>query len=157
MNNNAQNEDRVIYKRWLEGKNYYEKLGIPVMASEREIREARNKLVKLFNTDQPNNIYASTSFMQHLNKIYAILSVPSEREKYDKASGINKPNQTASELKAEKSLLKFEEKQIKTQLREFEEEKENLTKNRPIKQPEKIVEVRILIIIKTIKTLEAKE
>ena len=66
--------------------DYYEELGVPVSATEEEIRKAHRRLVKLFHPDQQQDdagkLVAETQ-MRRLNSLVALLTTPELRQQYD--------------------------------------------------------------------------
>jgi DnaJ-class molecular chaperone len=64
--------------------NYYELLGIPRNAEEKDIRQAYRKLARQYHPDvNPGDKSAEEKFKQ-INEAHSILSDPEKRRKYDK-------------------------------------------------------------------------
>lgn len=65
-------------------RDYYESLGIPRTAEEKEIRSAYRKLARKFHPDvNPNDKTAEARFKE-VNTAHEVLSDPEKRKKYDK-------------------------------------------------------------------------
>lgn len=65
-------------------RDYYEALGVPKAASEKEIRQAYRKLARQYHPDvNPNNKSAETRFKE-ATTAFEVLSDKEKREKYDK-------------------------------------------------------------------------
>jgi molecular chaperone DnaJ len=73
-----------------EKKDYYEVLGVPKEASEKEIKTAYRKLAMLHHPDRSDAPGAEEMFKE-LSEAYAVLSDPDKRQKYDQFghAGIN--------------------------------------------------------------------
>jgi molecular chaperone DnaJ len=73
-----------------EKKDYYEVLGVPKEASEKEIKTAYRKLAMLHHPDRSDAPEAEEKFKE-LSEAYAVLSDPDKRQKYDQFghAGIN--------------------------------------------------------------------
>jgi molecular chaperone DnaJ len=73
-----------------EKKDYYEVLGVPKEASEKEIKTAYRKLAMLHHPDRSDAPGAEEKFKE-LSEAYAVLSDPDKRQKYDQFghAGIN--------------------------------------------------------------------
>lgn len=64
---------------------YYDLLGIPMDATDEEIINAKNFLVKKFHPDaNMDNDYDTTSYIQNILYAYRILSDPKQRRVYDR-------------------------------------------------------------------------
>lgn len=64
--------------------DYYQVLGVPKTATEKEIKDAYRKLARKHHPDlNPNDIEANKKFQQ-LNEANEVLSDPEKRKKYDK-------------------------------------------------------------------------
>ncbi len=69
---------------------FYEELGVSPGASPDELREAFRTLVRLLHPDQQTNLHlkdAAEKQMRKLNRIYAVLSDPDRRRRYDHSLG----------------------------------------------------------------------
>lgn len=65
-------------------KDFYETLGVPRTASEKEIRAAYRKLARKYHPDvNPNDRAAETRFKE-INAAHEVLSDPDKRKKYDR-------------------------------------------------------------------------
>ncbi len=73
-----------------EKKDYYEVLGVPKEASEKDIKTAYRKLAMLHHPDRSDAPEAEEKFKE-LSEAYAVLSDPDKRQKYDQFghAGIN--------------------------------------------------------------------
>src|SRR5512141_263274 len=73
-----------------EKKDYYEVLGVPKEASEKDIKTAYRKLAMLQHPDRSDAPEAEEKFKE-LSEAYAVLSDPDKRQKYDQFghAGIN--------------------------------------------------------------------
>jgi molecular chaperone DnaJ len=73
-----------------EKKDYYEVLGVPKEASEKEIKTAYRKLAMLHHPDRSDAPEAEEKFKE-LSEAYAVLSDPDKRQKYNQFghAGIN--------------------------------------------------------------------
>lgn len=65
--------------------SYYEILGVPVHASEQEIKRAYRRLVKKYHPDT-NHSPDAASYMVSINEAYDVLSDPQKRFNYDNRS-----------------------------------------------------------------------
>ena len=67
----------------MEFKDYYETLGVPRNASEKQIRSAFRKLARKYHPDvNPDNPDAVTRFKE-INEAHEVLGDPEKRKKYD--------------------------------------------------------------------------
>lgn len=64
-------------------KNYYDVLGVPKTASEREIKTAYRKLAMKYHPDKLKD-GTSDQKMQELNEAYEVLSDPTKKSNYDR-------------------------------------------------------------------------
>ncbi|MDA0264985.1 MAG: J domain-containing protein [Chloroflexi bacterium] len=64
--------------------NYYETLGVPREASEKEIRTAFRKLARKHHPDVNENTPASEEKFKEINEAYTVLSDADSRRKYDR-------------------------------------------------------------------------
>lgn len=72
----------------MEYKDYYQLLGVPKSASEKEIKRAYRKLAQQYHPDRnPNNKAAEEKFKE-INEAYEVLGNPANRQKYDQL-GVN--------------------------------------------------------------------
>ena len=73
-----------------EKKDYYEVLGVPKEASEKDIKSAYRKLAMKYHPDRSDAPDAEEKFKE-LSEAYAVLSDPDKRQKYDQFghAGIN--------------------------------------------------------------------
>lgn len=68
-------------------RNYYETLGVPRSASEKELRSAYRKLARQYHPDvNPGDAAAEAKFKE-INEAYQVLSNPDSRKKYDQFGG----------------------------------------------------------------------
>jgi molecular chaperone DnaJ len=66
------------------GKNYYDTLGIPKNASEKDIKQAYRRLARKYHPDvNPGDKNAEAKFKE-INAAYEVLSDKDKRQKYDK-------------------------------------------------------------------------
>src|SRR3954462_3036635 len=65
-------------------RDYYDVLGVPKSASEREIRKAYRKLARQYHPDlNPNDKQAETKFKE-IGQAYEVLSDADKRQSYDR-------------------------------------------------------------------------
>jgi DnaJ-class molecular chaperone len=64
-------------------KDYYEILGVPANASNKNIKEAYRALAFEYHPDRNKDNTAAAEKMKHLNEAYAILSDQNKRNEYD--------------------------------------------------------------------------
>src|SRR3989441_7825660 len=64
-------------------KDYYEVLGVPLAASEAEIKKAFRKLAREYHPDVAKNKKQSEEKFKELNEAYEVLGDPAKRKKYD--------------------------------------------------------------------------
>src|SRR4051794_39777942 len=65
-------------------RDYYDVLGVPRSASEKDIRQAYRKLARQFHPDlNPNNKQAETKFKE-IGQAYEVLSDTDKRKSYDR-------------------------------------------------------------------------
>lgn len=63
---------------------YYDLLGVPADASQKELTDAKNFLAKRFHPDSnPDSHFDTTRYMQKILEAYSILSDPDLRREYD--------------------------------------------------------------------------
>jgi curved DNA-binding protein len=66
-------------------RDYYEILGVPRNATEKELKEAYRKLVRKYHPDlNPNNKEEAEKIFREINEAYEVLSDPEKRKLYDK-------------------------------------------------------------------------
>jgi len=65
-----------------EKKDYYEVLGVPKEASEKDIKSAYRKLAMKYHPDRSDAADAEERFKE-ISEAYAVLSDPEKRQKYD--------------------------------------------------------------------------
>ena len=69
-------------REWFE-KDYYEVLGVPSTATEKDLTRAYRKLAKQYHPDaNPGDSAAEERFKQ-INEAYQVLSDPQRRQTYD--------------------------------------------------------------------------
>ncbi|HJN87646.1 MAG: J domain-containing protein [Dehalococcoidia bacterium] len=64
--------------------NYYDSLGVPRAASQKDIRQAYRKLAREFHPDVNQGNKASEEEFKTINEAYSVLSDPEKRRKYDR-------------------------------------------------------------------------
>jgi DnaJ-class molecular chaperone len=64
--------------------NYYDSLGVPRAASQKDIRQAYRKLAREFHPDVNRGNKASEEEFKEINEAYSVLSDQEKRRKYDK-------------------------------------------------------------------------
>ena len=64
--------------------NYYEVLGVPRGASDKDVRQAYRKLARKHHPDVNQGNKASETKFKEINEAYSVLSDPEKRSKYDK-------------------------------------------------------------------------
>jgi DnaJ-class molecular chaperone len=65
-------------------KNYYETLGVPKTAAEKEIKSAYRKLARKWHPDaNPNDTKAAEEKFKEIQEAYEVLGDPEKRKKYD--------------------------------------------------------------------------
>ena len=67
----------------MEERDYYEILGVPSDASEKQIKAAYRKLAFQYHPDRNKGDPESAAKMKAVNEAYAVLSNPSKRQEYD--------------------------------------------------------------------------
>jgi len=67
----------------MEERDYYEILGVPSDASEKQIKAAYRKLAFQYHPDRNTGDPGSAGKMKAINEAYAVLSNPSKRKEYD--------------------------------------------------------------------------
>jgi DnaJ-class molecular chaperone len=67
----------------MEQRDYYEILGVPSGATEKQIKAAYRKLAFQYHPDRNTGDPESAGKMKAINEAYAVLSNPSKREHYD--------------------------------------------------------------------------
>lgn len=66
-------------------RDYYEILGVPRNATEKELKEAYRRLVRKYHPDlNPNNREEAEKIFREINEAYEVLSDPEKRKLYDK-------------------------------------------------------------------------
>ena len=64
--------------------NYYDLLGVPRSASEKDVRKAYRKLAREYHPDVNQGDQASEEKFKEINEAYSVLSDPDKRSKYDR-------------------------------------------------------------------------
>ncbi len=64
--------------------SYYETLGIPRSASDKEVRQAFRKLAREHHPDVNSGDKASEEKFKRINEAHSVLSDPEKRRKYDR-------------------------------------------------------------------------
>ena len=64
--------------------NYYDLLGVPKNASEKDVRKAYRKLAREYHPDVNQGDQASEDKFKEINEAYGVLSDPDKRSKYDR-------------------------------------------------------------------------
>ncbi|HLB26819.1 MAG TPA: DnaJ domain-containing protein, partial [Dehalococcoidia bacterium] len=65
-------------------RDYYEVLGLPRSASEKELKQAYRRLARKYHPDvNPGDAQAEARFKE-INSAYEVLSDPDKRKKYDR-------------------------------------------------------------------------
>jgi DnaJ-class molecular chaperone len=67
----------------MEQRDYYEILGLPADATEKQIKAAYRKLAFQYHPDRSTGDSGSADKMKAINEAYAVLSNPSKRKDYD--------------------------------------------------------------------------
>jgi curved DNA-binding protein len=67
----------------MEFRDYYQTLGVPKTASEKEIKQAFRKLARKFHPDVNPGDKTSESKFKEINEAYEVLGDPAKRKKYD--------------------------------------------------------------------------
>jgi molecular chaperone DnaJ len=76
--------DPSSYNRTMAKQNYYEVLGVPKTASEKEVRQAYRKLARKYHPDVNRGDKQSEARFKEINGANEVLSDPDKRRKYDK-------------------------------------------------------------------------
>jgi hypothetical protein len=88
--------------------SYYDDLGVEKTASSEEIREAYRTLVRLLHPDQqtdPTLKRAAEGQMRRINAIYAVLSDPEQRRRYDAGAGAVREIPSMAMVRAQSALV----------------------------------------------------
>jgi hypothetical protein len=74
-------------------RNYYQTLGAPASAAQKEITRAYRRRARQFHPDlqPPERKQWAVKQMQQLNEAYAVLSDPAQRARYDALNGLQPP------------------------------------------------------------------
>src|SRR3972149_5151020 len=74
----------VPYNTVAMARDYYEVLGLPRSASEKELKQAYRRLARKYHPDvNPGDAQAEARFKE-INSAYEVLSDPDKRKKYDR-------------------------------------------------------------------------
>lgn len=100
-----------------EEQNYYEEMGIPLDATDSQIKEAYKKLVKKYHPDlNPDMSQWAATQMKKLNMMYNTLSDPLKRQEYDRKVGKKQvsPSPSPHVYPVQKSTGLFTAKTLRT-------------------------------------------
>jgi len=75
-------------REWFE-KDYYEVLGVPSTATEKDLTRAYRKLAKQYHPDANPGDAAAEERFKEVQGAYDVLSDPEKRKQYDRLGSVN--------------------------------------------------------------------